>query len=339
MSVLSSVIGATSALGGSVGNVISNRKAQRRAYNYGEMSAENAYARQLDFWNRINDYNLPSNEVQRLRDAGLSPGLYYGGAGTGGSAATSTSAPQGSGSSGAQSVDFGPVSSQITQSLALRAQQAQIENIEADTESKRASADNTRRDTELSDYRQALLESQAAVNSEVVSNTRARTIGQELSNSLAESTLPNNVSLASQEVAKNEALLKQYALALERGTLDYNFQRESYDDRLQIISQDLNLKLSSIALQWVQLEALKHGITLTDAQVDQVRSEIDLNLARERGVNSSILTDVAERSNLRLRGKLLQKDLQWYTSDKVDRFYRERDTFTRQVSRKLNLGF
>lgn len=41
----------------------------------------------LDMWNKQNEYNLPSNQVKRLVDAGLSPALAYGSVSTGNSQA------------------------------------------------------------------------------------------------------------------------------------------------------------------------------------------------------------------------------------------------------------
>lgn len=39
--------------------------------------AEEAYQRDIDMWNRANEYNLPVNQVQRMKDAGLNPALLY----------------------------------------------------------------------------------------------------------------------------------------------------------------------------------------------------------------------------------------------------------------------
>lgn len=40
--------------------------------------AEYSYSKDLEMWNRQNEYNNPKNQMQRLKDAGLNPNLAYG---------------------------------------------------------------------------------------------------------------------------------------------------------------------------------------------------------------------------------------------------------------------
>lgn len=72
---------ALSAIGGLVGGLAS---AGANLYmNERNNEANAAQARlqnqwNIEQWNRENEYNLPVNQVQRMKDAGLNPGLYYG---------------------------------------------------------------------------------------------------------------------------------------------------------------------------------------------------------------------------------------------------------------------
>lgn len=75
---LSAGVGALGSIGGSVaGGLFSanqakkNRAFQERMYN---KQVEDT----LNFWNLQNEYNLPSAQLQRLKDAGLNPMLMYG---------------------------------------------------------------------------------------------------------------------------------------------------------------------------------------------------------------------------------------------------------------------
>lgn len=75
---LSAGVGALGSIGGSVaGGLFSanqakkNRAFQERMYN---KQVEDT----LNFWNMQNEYNLPSAQLQRLKDAGLNPMLMYG---------------------------------------------------------------------------------------------------------------------------------------------------------------------------------------------------------------------------------------------------------------------
>lgn len=53
-----------------LGNVSTNEANRRQA--------ELAYQRELDMWNRNNEYNTPTNQMARLKSAGLNPNLVYG---------------------------------------------------------------------------------------------------------------------------------------------------------------------------------------------------------------------------------------------------------------------
>lgn len=46
-------------------------------YKYAKRLAEEEWARNLEMWNRMNEYNHPSAQMSRLKDAGLNPYLVY----------------------------------------------------------------------------------------------------------------------------------------------------------------------------------------------------------------------------------------------------------------------
>lgn len=60
-------VGAAASLGSGIFNAISQNRANKRAYQ-----------QQLDFWRMNNEYNHPSAQMARLREAGLNPNLIYG---------------------------------------------------------------------------------------------------------------------------------------------------------------------------------------------------------------------------------------------------------------------
>lgn len=98
-------------------------------------SLKNQY--NIDQWNRENAYNHPANQMKRFQQAGLNPNLIYGGA-------ESVSAPSPTLESGMpyEKADIGA----LNPTIGLQAQllQSQIDNINADTEQKRANTDFTR---------------------------------------------------------------------------------------------------------------------------------------------------------------------------------------------------
>lgn len=123
--VLSSGIGAISSGIGSIFNAreaSKNRKFQERMY-------KQQYQDSIDFWNMQNQYNLPSAQLERLKDAGLNPLLMYGDGGISGNIAQGTpqlpSAPKGAQASANLSAMV-PLAN-------LGLLKAQKENIEADS--------------------------------------------------------------------------------------------------------------------------------------------------------------------------------------------------------------
>lgn len=55
-----------------------NKRGAKEAAKYNERAQERAYEQNIAMWNMANAYNTPAAQVQRLRDAGLSPALMYG---------------------------------------------------------------------------------------------------------------------------------------------------------------------------------------------------------------------------------------------------------------------
>lgn len=69
--------GIGSAASGAIGGLFSmNQASKQRKAN--KRLAEYSYQKDLEQWNRENEYNDPSQQMQRLKDAGLNPNLMYG---------------------------------------------------------------------------------------------------------------------------------------------------------------------------------------------------------------------------------------------------------------------
>ena len=121
-------------LGGPVGGLIgslgsslfSNRGAKRRQ--------QLADQQNIKFWKMQNEYNLPANQMKRLRDAGLNPNLIYGSGsantGIAGSVAPSKPAPYNI---------KNPTPSMLQTALI----EAQINNVNSSTAKNNAEANNT----------------------------------------------------------------------------------------------------------------------------------------------------------------------------------------------------
>ena len=74
MGKLGDALAAGSGLFSSIGNVISTAMTNRANMKL----ADHQFAQNVKMWNMQNEYNAPSAQVQRLKDAGLNPNLMYG---------------------------------------------------------------------------------------------------------------------------------------------------------------------------------------------------------------------------------------------------------------------
>ena len=94
--------------------------------------AEYQYEKNLEMWNRQNEYNLPSAQRQRLLDAGLNPALMYG---SGHISNTASDAPSYDAPHLGAYTNFGDfgASASISAYLSASKSVAEIDNIEEDT--------------------------------------------------------------------------------------------------------------------------------------------------------------------------------------------------------------
>ena len=114
---------AVDTVGGIVGGVITNKKNR----DFAREQADIAWDRQLDLYNRMKEDNSPLARRLQLNEAGLGPALLGGMAGSMGGSASGTSAPQGA----------TPMAQNPLESANLGLVLAQIQNIKADTDSKK----------------------------------------------------------------------------------------------------------------------------------------------------------------------------------------------------------
>lgn len=89
--------------------------------------ADKQYGQQIDFWERQNQYNLPINQVARLKDAGLNPALMYGSGSGANTAGYLSSVPERK-ISGVDSLDL------LGKQLAVKRAEAEVDNLNANTD-------------------------------------------------------------------------------------------------------------------------------------------------------------------------------------------------------------
>lgn len=90
--VAAAVAEGASAIGSSLINSATSKKNIKLQAKYNREMAQRQYDYQLDMWNRQNQYNAPSAQMERYKAAGLNPHLIYGNGSS--SAGNATTMPQ-----------------------------------------------------------------------------------------------------------------------------------------------------------------------------------------------------------------------------------------------------
>lgn len=87
---LAPLIGAAGSLIGSgVSSLFNMNQAEKQRDQNMEL-AKYSYQKDLEMWNKSNEYNNPTNQMQRLKDAGLNPNMVYGSSSVVGNTSTQT---------------------------------------------------------------------------------------------------------------------------------------------------------------------------------------------------------------------------------------------------------
>jgi len=144
--ILSNLGNPLTSLIGTVGGIIQNRqnaKVQNRntdlTIQANKMASEYAYSKDLEMWNRQNEYNSPTAQMDRYKKAGLNPMLIYG-QGTA-SAGQATTLPKYQAPTA--KYDYAPsgnIPGMLSQYQDFRLRQAQIDNLTAQADDNRNKA-------------------------------------------------------------------------------------------------------------------------------------------------------------------------------------------------------
>lgn len=126
------LIGTIAQVGGLVYNAAVSRKNTKDTIAANKAQAEYAYSKDLEAWNRQNEYNSPAAQMARLEAAGLNPNMMYG---SGGGSSNAAQMPH----YNAPTIDYSnrrPIID-IPQAMAMyqdfQMRKAQIDNVKAQT--------------------------------------------------------------------------------------------------------------------------------------------------------------------------------------------------------------
>lgn len=257
---IGAAIGAGAGLFSGVANGLFAGRTARINYNYGERAANNAHARQIEFWNMQNAYNTPTAERERLEDAGLNPALMYSN-GAGASNAGQLSSVPVNPAAGSGLYNPGKLVPGDMMDSILKL--AQVKNIEADTANKRSSNEN--------------ISLQADLTRSVTDLTQSRVLGQDVKNNIDSLSLKLNEALFSTNVSQAEQTLRNSIQTYDKiiaDTIGQMNKNALFGLEKSTMENYLSLQGQQIALTAVKVAAERAGISLTQAKISEIEQHI-----------------------------------------------------------------
>lgn len=236
---------------------------KQREWNEQMMDKQNQWS--LEMWNRTNEYNSPSAQVQRLRDAGLNP-LYYG---LDGSSASSFESAQPLGYERAQ---FGATENPVGMAFDSAIKNAQIANIQANTakQSEETLSEIQRREKVSAEIDVARQELNNLVATEKLTDAQQRSVEK----TLAWCDKINDANIAKTEAERKlsesqkkriDELLEGEKLMQTKSIEDFDYKWKKIQAEISKISKEtglLNLDIENYALNHASNGFMGTGLSL-----------------------------------------------------------------------------
>lgn len=239
MSIVGGIISGVGSLLGGLGSSAMNNKAVKDTNKanmeiakyqaqWQQQENEKAYQRSLNMWNLQNEYNSPTQQMARIRAAGLNPNLVYGNGVTGNS---SGSTPQ------YESAKFNAptmqayrgwnlgISDAISQFLAYRTAKAQVDNMEAQN---------------------GLIRQQTATEATKQANIAASTSRSEFDLNMAKELKDVSVSSAIADMNQKQAGVAQGWTKANREVIQYELDKALFDNKIKLNNEEYLKALQSV---------------------------------------------------------------------------------------------
>lgn len=298
--LLSAIAAAGSAAASGASSLTSglkNEKLMKKQFEYNEKSAENAYARQLDFYNRNNEYNDPSAVRQRYESAGINPNAAFGTAGSYTPAQASASAPQAGAVSAPYASDRG---FNFADPLDAAIKAAQVRNIEANTA-------KTQGDTVA-----------PGLVSEGVKLTNSLKEQQIISEKIAVDQQSFDLDFARDTRELNYSKLEQSVRNMEKQNNVLNVQYQTLMDQHRnnpTVVEELKSRIwknaAQVGLMQAQAALARKGVNLTEAQIEKFVADTN-NLAALTSLYDANTENVKEsKEGIRLDNDIKRIDRDW----------------------------
>lgn len=249
------IVSAGASLGSSLFNIFTqnsrNKAAAReqrleneRNRNFQREMAELSFQRNIEQWNRENEYNSPLEQRKRLQAAGLNADLFYGsGAGNMMSADSPTMfSPSGGGAPASGAVGRGIPE---FDTLAIERARAEIENIKADTVKKESEGELTAKQVQYADD---LLSGQVnAQNVSIRYNESLINLTEDQRKVLAKDIeqIDERINLMKQQRSESLSRIQNMNADSALKYLEYQFQSVTFKQRVANLAAKYNLDMAN----------------------------------------------------------------------------------------------
>lgn len=277
MSIVGGIISGVGSLLGGLGSSAMNNKAvqdtnkanmeiAKYQAQWQQQENEKAYQRSLNMWNLQNEYNSPTQQMARIRAAGLNPNLVYGNGVTGNSAGSTPQYEPAKFNAPTMQAYRGwnlGISDAISQFLAYRTVKAQVDNMEAQN---------------------GLIRQQTATEATRQANIAASTSRSEFDLNMAKELKDVSVSSAIADMNQKQAGAAQGWTKANREVIQYELDKALFDNKIKLSNQEY-LKALQFVRQLIQ-----------DNDINAFRNEMEKVTGK-----GSFATDMLRRLIMALR--------------------------------------
>lgn len=239
MSVLGGIVAGVGSLLGGFGSSAMNNKAvqdtnkanmeiAKYQAQWQQQENEKAYQRSLKMWNLQNEYNSPTQQMARIRAAGLNPNLVYGNGVTGNSAGSTPQYEPAKFNAPTMQAYRGwnlGISDATSQYLAYRTAKAQVDNMEAQN---------------------SLIRQQAATEATRQANLAASTSRSEFDLNMAKELKDVSVSSAIADMNQRQASAAQGWTKANREVIQYELDKALFDNKIKLSNEEYLRTLQSV---------------------------------------------------------------------------------------------
>lgn len=239
MSVLGGIVAGVGSLLGGFGSSAMNNKAvqdtnkanmeiAKYQAQWQQQENEKAYQRSLKMWNLQNEYNSPTQQMARIRAAGLNPNLVYGNGVAGNSAGSTPQYEPAKFNAPTMQAYRGwnlGISDATSQYLAYRTVKAQVDNMEAQN---------------------SLIRQQTATEATRQANVAASTARSEFDLNMAKELKDVSVSSAIADMNQKQSGAAQGWTKANREVIQYELDKALFDNKIKLSNEEYLRALQSV---------------------------------------------------------------------------------------------